>query len=705
MRIEIAEHERMSESGSSLLRLIQNQDMPILDLFIRESIQNSLDAAKRNVSCVTVDFRTGLFEPTHLNKHLEKVGDVLNTRYPHEKKYEFIEIRDTNTSGLTGPTRYSDVKNNDFGNLLKLIYEICKPQQAEGSGGSWGLGKTIYFRLGIGLVIYYSRIEQNGTYQSRLAACLVEDETNVESIIPHNQNEVKRGIAWWGSFVDKERKHTAPIEDENEILDILSAFNLKPFTNDETGTSVIIPYVDGEKLLGETYAVNEDKYHKPYWTSTIEQYLNVAAQRWYAPRMENKVYPFGPYLSVSVNGNKILPERMLPLFRVIRELYMFTFANGDDIEGLVCVNEKNTNKEGIELRKVFSEGQTSGWLTHVKLNREMLGMLPPDNEKSPYQQICNKYIPMENGNSPIVMYTRRPGMIVGYDYNGSWTHNMPRCSENEFVIGLFSLNTNNTLKIPNTPQNETLLLEEYIRQGEKADHASWVDRIIKGRNLYIVQNIQKQIIRKISAKYSERSADATEKKNIGLGRALANVLLPSVGFGKEASIPSKMNNGGGGLSGSGFSGSRRRTFFRTIGSPSYALGTITYNFEMLLKKSVYTLELLVDTDSKKLSASIWESEDEIGTRFPLSFVDFAIKEYKNNIKHGSLTKCNYSMEDGKEENVDGVIAIKKINSKVFKVPSIIRVENAEEELILRGSLSFQYEDSSLKGVFDFKEGE
>lgn len=29
MKIEVAEHGRMSESGSSLLRLIQNQDLPV----------------------------------------------------------------------------------------------------------------------------------------------------------------------------------------------------------------------------------------------------------------------------------------------------------------------------------------------------------------------------------------------------------------------------------------------------------------------------------------------------------------------------------------------------------------------------------------------------------------------------------------------------------------------------------------------------
>ena len=41
MKIEIAQHDRMTESGSSLLRLIQNQNIPVLDLLVREAFQNS----------------------------------------------------------------------------------------------------------------------------------------------------------------------------------------------------------------------------------------------------------------------------------------------------------------------------------------------------------------------------------------------------------------------------------------------------------------------------------------------------------------------------------------------------------------------------------------------------------------------------------------------------------------------------------------
>lgn len=200
MKIEIAEPGRMTQSGSSLLKLIQNNDMPVLDLFVRESVQNSLDAKNDTDRYVTVKFKSGEFVKEKLNKELEGITDALNIRYSNEK-YEFISIMDTNTVGLTGKLHYDDINDNRYGNLLKLIYEISKPQDAEGAGGSWGLGKTVYFRVGMGLVLYYSRIKkEDGSYESRMAACLVEDENNENSLIPQYQEKSKRGIAWSMSF-------------------------------------------------------------------------------------------------------------------------------------------------------------------------------------------------------------------------------------------------------------------------------------------------------------------------------------------------------------------------------------------------------------------------------------------------------------------------------------------------------------------------
>ena len=77
MKIEIAEPGRMTQSGSSLLRLIQNNNMPVLDLLVRESIQNSLDAKKQGARFVDVQFLTGKFDRDTLNHEFEVMEDLL----------------------------------------------------------------------------------------------------------------------------------------------------------------------------------------------------------------------------------------------------------------------------------------------------------------------------------------------------------------------------------------------------------------------------------------------------------------------------------------------------------------------------------------------------------------------------------------------------------------------------------------------------
>ena len=99
MKIEIAEPGRMTQTGSSLLKLIQNNNMPALDLLVRESIQNSLDARKENSRYVEVDYLTGKFNSEKLSQELEGITSSLRKRFP-EKQYDFIAVRDFNTVGL-----------------------------------------------------------------------------------------------------------------------------------------------------------------------------------------------------------------------------------------------------------------------------------------------------------------------------------------------------------------------------------------------------------------------------------------------------------------------------------------------------------------------------------------------------------------------------------------------------------------------------
>ena len=689
MKIEIAQHGRMSESGSSLLRLIQNQDMPLLDLLVREAVQNSLDASDGK-KFVSVDISVKPFKAKELNKHFDGIEDQLNTRYS-SATYNSIVVSDMNTVGLTGPVKYEDVKGNDFGNCLKLIYEISKPQLNEGAGGSWGLGKTIYFRIGMGLVIYYSRIRDKGKYRSRLAACLVEDETNPSSLIP-SAGGVKRGIAWWGAAPWK-RKTTVPIEDEKEIARVLSVFNIHPYRNSETGTTIIIPYVDTTKLLQEVYAKNEEAEQKPYWTSSLADYLCVAFQRWYAPRILNTTYD-GAYLRPSVNNTLIKVKDLLPLFKVIRELYICSTTGTAPEDSLISETNISYQVDEIRTRSVFVHGSSSaGKFAYLKLTDEQLMMTPPDNHKSPYQQITNRVVPMENGNTPIIMYTRKPGMVVGYDYNGAWTHRMPKSGDNEYIVGLFIANSANKLADIYDSTRNNLTLEEYIRQGEKADHASWSDRNIGGMNPRVISKVQNGIIRTIASKFKEKTVETIERKNTGLSHALANILLPSNDFGRRSSGGNKGGNRGGPGSGGG-----KPTISLGL-TPLFRDGKILFSYEGFIKEGETDLRLAIVTDYKKYDSASWESDKEMGRQFPIAFSRFLISERKDVKKRGAWEKHGLELRNRTVSWED--MSLSYVSSEKYNTNSCIRITTGKDRRI-KGQIEIITDDPLLKVTVDIK---
>ena len=531
MEIEIAQPERMSQSGSSLMRLIQNNDMPSLDLFVRESVQNSLDAAIPGVGYVNMQFLTGQFDSRSFRQELEGISDQLGRRFP-EDEYEYLAVRDTNTVGLTGPVSYTGVSRNKYGNLLKLVYEICKPQDQAGAGGSWGIGKTVYFRMGTGLVLYYSRIRiTENHYESRLAATLVEDENRPDCLIPHNGSGPSRGIAWWGRPAGGSR--TEPVTDEAEIARILGEFSIRPYQGFETGTTIIIPYIRQDELLRSNAVGYLDRSGNPvipFWRGNISDYLRIALQRWYAPRLNNQSYPHGCFLRAMVNGKGLALGGMEPVFRLVQQLY--NFANSDSGK---CQELSDTalsfGKERISLRKVFAGDGKAGVLAWAVVGRTALGMGHPDNKPSPFMYI-NSEIRRTDCNPPLISFCRKPGMIVSYETAGKWADGIPASDPDHYVLAVFSLNSENRFA-----ERPEYTLEEYVRKSEMADHTSWSDWSDAAFNPTPVSNIQRNVIKKLADAIGNDNPESRVRQDFGLGRLLGEMLLPPENFGKAGSAP------------------------------------------------------------------------------------------------------------------------------------------------------------------------
>ena len=98
--------------------------------------------------------------------------------------------------------RKAEIKKDDHGNFFKLIYDTGKRQTISTAGGNWGFGKSVYYRVGIGIVIFYSRIKNAGGYENRLIITLVEDEGKTDAsgndaTVLNSVEPLSAGKAWW----------------------------------------------------------------------------------------------------------------------------------------------------------------------------------------------------------------------------------------------------------------------------------------------------------------------------------------------------------------------------------------------------------------------------------------------------------------------------------------------------------------------------
>lgn len=627
MQLKVLKHQSMSLSGEYLLRSIQNENLPIIDLLVRECIQNSLDASISDKTKVIVNIIINKCNCKILNKLFSGITDELNKRYT-SNDVDFIAIRDSNTTGLTGPLHESELTGkNNFGNLRKLIYEFGRRQNDTGKGGSWGIGKTVCFRAGIGIVIYYSRVKlDNGTYQPRLAVTLIEDETKDNLLIPKSlSGKTPTGIAWWGD-IDKSDDSSLPITDEKEISTILEIFNIPLYKNEETGTCIIIPYIDKQKLEENANTL------KLLNNQDLEKIFKLTVERWYFPRLYNDKYIYGSQLDFRVNNRPIKEEESNIFFKKMQELYNYSTQ-------ILCNSSKSLPEDvyfsEIALRGNFINGQTAGFIVCKKFTIQELEMCPPNNCPSPYELLNTKFDDMQN--LAIIAYCRYAGMIVNYEIRSAWTMGIPTQSKNEFLLIFFQPNGSNKLK------NTNLTLDEYLRKSENADHHSWRDCTIDGKTTNIIEKIVKQIPNKVAALLNQNDEKKETKGDKLLQKKLGKAFLPKRGYGKR---PGPVEN---------IKSTNRKNIphERNIeiktSEPLFENNYLIIRYSLLIKSQKIKkirLYFKAHTNSSEIPAYNWENELE--KPFPVQIKEYTAKFKDENLTFNKLTSSHYDIWYGIE---------------------------------------------------------
>jgi hypothetical protein len=277
-----------------------------LEIFVREVLQNSLDAAIRADGLarkVTVDFR---LREAHahpqspilqamgwnsLRPHLEaaqRASERRMDRYQFPKpgdlenhEMQVLEIKETNTIGLVGPERIE--REEDYftmpGQTPKAYRALCRDDARRekislGAGGTFGLGKAVLWRASaIQTVLFFSRLStQAGGVFHRAAA----QARLCTHYVPPSEY---RGLGFGGQM---ETGFCAPLRERSASM-FARALGLDLREQpQEVGTSIIIPFWerprprrDDEEV--ETIALLARYAARYFWPAIVEGRLEVTA--------------------------------------------------------------------------------------------------------------------------------------------------------------------------------------------------------------------------------------------------------------------------------------------------------------------------------------------------------------------------------------------------------------------------------------------
>ena len=597
--------QSMVQDGDSILKSLQNNSLPTVDLVIRESLQNSLDAQIPGSSDTVVEINVGTFDSEKFAVNFEEIDETLIKKYPGQQKV--LSISDKNTKGLTGDFRDNSQESLATSNFQKLIFSLGKKQTAEGAGGSWGLGKTSYSLIGAGVVLYYTRVKVSGNqYEERLIGALIEnpkDET--KRLLSKNE----RGIAWWGEYAN-DGETIYPITNPDEIERILNILGIERYVN-TTGTTVIIPYLQNEGNKTKEILVDE---------------LKMAVQRWYGPRLMNEDYTKitgNSKLVCTVNGDTLLPDfdyNFDIAFKYIRDLYTSALLGSSTTSQIITQPIYGRN------RSFESTKTLVGYISFMELSRKDLLIDPPHNEENLLVKcLLTEEDEKSKGKSNIVIaHARKPGMVVSYAYNDGWTPNIKLENDQNMILGFFV--PVSTAKL--NPRHEKLKsmgcydLESYLRGIEKADHADWTDVTYVTIVKYIKEDIQQVLKRE----YEGEELKSDSQSSL-LSRKFGNMFMPPRNFGKKSTTPSKKI-----ISDHPKSKVNRKCHLMINGTQFVDENNIEVYLSITLKSSG-RYQLLCETRSSERDIDYreWKKSISETLEYPFSFSNIQLNNETNNL--------------------------------------------------------------------------
>jgi len=585
---------QMSVKANTVLKVLKTgSGLSLIDILVRESVQNSLDAGRNDFEGFT-EFYFDIVEYIDSDELINALSFLRQEQTDfvfqrligriQRSNSSAIVLSDRGTTGLSGPVMYDDKKwhDNDIRkNFANLVYELGQNHGAEMAGGSFGFGKSIYYRIsGAGLVMYYSRSAEG----ERLAFCMISKEEQEES-------HLSTGICWWGETSEYQGiKYAVPVTDPAKIGEVLQSLKMEKIrlNETETGTSISI-FGPGLNFLRENVDESEDS-EIPYNSQLLKIKFEDAVQKWYWPRMieTNIVNKYGTVKPLKFfSGGNLIPVSLQniekgKLLQAAENLNMGEHSVNPEIKTELLTHRTRNVKLGTLAYQIynFSPGEASG------LNR--------------------------------ISMIRAPRMVVYEKYIQG--------SNNSFFSAVFLVKSDEQVfrNISDKQENIKTNLDNAFRDSESSTHSEWNTKNISEYDNYFRHYVLKAIedSEKIIMHALQPLSEMTESQSEWspystlLGKVLAT---EDEGFSTTSYS---------GIGRSGGSSSRRNKSKLILKNQVFETNDII-SFYFCLKnisKNLFSIYLKARGGRESLNKTDWEKK--IGREFPFIFLSAESESYQ-----------------------------------------------------------------------------
>jgi hypothetical protein len=584
--------QQMTVHAGTVLKVLGKSSLFILDILIRESVQNSLDAVSPKAK-EHIRFDFDFIERETTDEIIDSIGfleqsggDSLFTRLKRRIKENdavLLVLSDKGTTGLSGPIRRNDPEWKTFSgrkNFDNLVYQLGQNHGASGAGGSYGFGKSIYYHLSsAGLVMYYSRCNEG----ERLAFSMISANEKKAS-------SSSTGISWWGDvYKHKGVEFASPIEDSQKIGNILERMGLtkKRFSRNETGTMICIVAPSLKHLLA---AEDEFSSYSEALDMTTEVKIGKVSKmvhdsviRWYWPRLtiteENR--PGGKILPLKFYYGKkeiLLPQKYKGLSELLK-------AAENSNNGIV-------HGDGSAIKTVqIRHNYGSAFLGTVA-----------------YQIIDMASTETHLNNIAMI---RAPRMVV---------FEMPvQEKPDQSVAAVFLVNSG--ARVFASAQNEeTQPLDDAFKDCESATHSEWNYHDFPPEKSWFkayVKTVREKALKTINQVLNPVAALLTEKKFSDTAKTLGQILLAESSGGVQTFIP-----GGSGAGSGGGNISRNNPNVKILGTTFKENSSAEYSLEVNCQShGIYELFVMAKGSKDLYDRASWL--ENLGNEFPFIIMDAA----------------------------------------------------------------------------------